>query len=135
MGRRAELPDAVRATLHALFGAGVDAVVVVENSWFVRWHARAVATTRRRRIYLRGTAAEFFDDPVLMLHEYFHVLAQWEPRRLTTWRYVLESLRRGYWQNCFEVEARAFVDANLHRFHALHARTSAAGSMVSTNRS
>jgi hypothetical protein len=48
-----------------------------------------------------------------VLHEYFHVLRQWRPRRLTLIRYVLEWLRRGYWRNRFEVEAREF--AALHR--------------------
>jgi len=30
---------------------------------------------------------------------------------------------RGYWNNRFEVEARAFADANLTQLHALLART------------
>ena len=47
-----------------------------------------------------------------MLHEFFHVLAQWNARRLTTWRYVVESLRHGYVANRYEVEARAFARAH-----------------------
>src|SRR5262245_31220669 len=52
----------------------------------MHWHA--LATMRRRRIYLRGNADDFFNDPALMVHEYFHVTKQWEPRLLTSWRYA-----------------------------------------------
>lgn len=86
---------------------------VIERSLYCRLHPGAVATTRRNRIYLRGFAEEFWSDPELLLHEYFHVLRQWQPRRLTIVRYFIEWLRRGYWRNRFEVEAREF--AALHR--------------------
>jgi hypothetical protein len=118
MGRIVPLPPELRTTLHRLFGDAVDRVEVIEHSWWTRFHGRAHATTRRRRIYLRGSAADFFDDPVLLLHEYFHVLKQWEPRELSVWRYLLEWFRRGYWDNRFEVEAREFTTDNLHRFRA-----------------
>ncbi len=118
MGRKVPLPPHVRATLHRLFGDAVDLVEIVEHSWFTKLHGRAHATTRRRRIYLRGSAADFFDDPVLMLHEYFHVLRQWEPRELSVWRYLLEWFRRGYWDNRFEIEAREFTEGEVYRFRA-----------------
>jgi hypothetical protein len=102
--------------LTSLFGDNVARVNVIEHSLFARLHWNAVATTRRRRIYLRHSAEEFFNDPALMIHEFFHVMHQWEPRLLTTWRYVMESLRRGYWRNRFEVEARQFTADNLQRF-------------------
>jgi hypothetical protein len=85
-------------------------------------HGRAIATTRQARIYLRGSAEDFFRDPALVLHEFFHVLRQWRPRELTVTRYLTELLRRGYWDNRFEVEAREFVDDHLHRFRALLSR-------------
>jgi hypothetical protein len=117
------LPPELRATLARVFdGDDVDAVEIVEHSWFAWSHLRALATTRRRRIYLRGSAEDFFADADFVLHEYFHVLRQWEPRRLTVWRYLLESLRRGYWRNRFEVEARAFAAANRQRFSVLLAQ-------------
>lgn len=122
MGHRVAPPPHVRAALERFFGAGVDQVRVIEHSWFARLHLRAVATTRRRRIYLRGAAADFYNDPALMLHEYCHVLNQWEPGLLTTWRYVGEWLRRGYWDNRFEIEAREFAADNLYRFRALLTR-------------
>lgn len=124
-GRAVALPSSLRATLRELFGEGVDAVRVIEHSWFARLHLRAIATTRRRRIYLRGTAARFFADPTTVLHEYFHVLGQWEPRRLSMWKYCVEFFRRGYWDNRFEIEAREFADDHRHRYCALLARREA----------
>jgi hypothetical protein len=117
MGRRVPIPESVRIALATFFGDDVARVKVIEHSLFARLHWNALATTRRRRIYLRGSAQDFFSEPALMIHEYFHVMNQWEPRRLTTWRYVLESLRRGYWSNRFEVEARQFTADNLDKFY------------------
>ena len=116
MGRSVPIPESVRIALAVFFGDGVSRVEVIEHSFFARLHWNAIATTRRRRIYLRGSAEDFFNDPALMIHEYFHVINQWEPRLLTSWRYVLESLRHGYWSNRFEVEARLYTAVNLHRF-------------------
>ena len=119
--RAAAPPPEVRTALEVLLGTSVARVTVIEHSWFARLHG-AVATTRPGRIYLRGSAAEFFANPWLMLHEYCHVIRQWQPGELTAARYLLECLRRGYWNNRFEVEARAFADANLAQLHALLAR-------------
>jgi hypothetical protein len=116
------LPGELAAPLTALLGPGVERVRVVEYSLFARLHLGAVATTRRGAIYLKDSAAEFFADPALLLHEYCHVVLQWEPGRLTSAGYLLEWLRRGYWDNRFEVEAREFAQANLNRFHALLSR-------------
>jgi hypothetical protein len=126
---RAEPPATVRVALLEIFGRGVDRVVVVEHSWYARAHVGMAATTRRRRIYLRGSAGQFYANPELVLHEYFHVLHQWEVRALTRVGYLVESLRRGYHQNCFEVEARAFAAAHLQRYAKALARamTIAAG--------
>jgi hypothetical protein len=118
-GRSIPVPDLVEASLELLFGERIEHVRVIEHSLFVRLHGRAVATTRRRRIYLRGSAADFFENPWLMLHEYCHVLKQWEPRSLTVPRYALECARRGYWNNRFEIEAREFADAHRSRLHML----------------
>src|SRR6202035_3023633 len=107
--RAAALPQDVSRALEQLLGASVAHVRVIDHSCSPRPHGRrAVATTRRGRISLRGSAAEFFANPWLMLHEYCHVIRQWQPGTLTAARYLLECLRRGYWNNRFEVEARAF---------------------------
>lgn len=115
-------PVHIRAALQEIFGERVDHVRIVENSLYARMHFGARATTRRNRILLRDSAAAFWRDPDLVLHEYFHVLRQWQPRRLTIWRYVAESSKRGYWLNRFEIEAREFAAAHRDRLRSLLAR-------------
>lgn len=106
-----------------MFGESVAHVRVVEYSRYAKCHIGACATTRRNRILLRYGADRFWDDPELMLHEYFHVLRQWQPRRLTVPRYVIEAMRRGYWNNRFEIEARAFAALHAPQLRALLKRT------------
>jgi hypothetical protein len=118
-GHPVPVPEAVRAALELLLGEPIDHVRLIEHSLFARLHGCNNATTRRRRIYLNGSAADFFQNPWLMLHEYCHVLKQWEPGTLTVPRYVIESARRGYWNNRFEVEAREFADAHRDRLRAM----------------
>jgi hypothetical protein len=108
-------PARIQVALQEIFGERIDHVRVVENSLYARMHFGARATTRRNRILLRGSAAAFWRDPDLVLHEYFHVLRQWQTRRLTIWRYLMESLQRGYWLNHFEIEAREFAAAHAKR--------------------
>ena len=117
-GREAAVPAAVTGALEQLLGEPVGHVRVVEHSLFARLHG-AFATTRLARIYLRGSAEEFFGNPWLMLHEYCHVLRQWQTGSLTVPRYLLECARRGYWNNRFEVEARAFADQHAPRLHMM----------------
>jgi hypothetical protein len=117
IGRKVALPGSLRTALEAVLGESVSRVRVIEYSLYARLHPRTIAMTRRRRIYLRGSAQDFFADPGLMLHEFYHVLKQWEPGDLTLMRYCREWLRRGYWHNRFEVEARAFADRYRHALH------------------
>ena len=107
------MPAGLRRALVALLGEDVDDVEIVEYSWYARLHLGARATTRRNRILLRGSAVDFFADPVLVLHEYYHVLRQWNAGRLSTAAYLRESLRRGYWNNRYERQARRFVTLRL----------------------
>lgn len=102
--------------LHIVFEQPVEHVHVIEYSAYARLHFGAAATTRRDRILLRGSAADFWNDPELVLHEYFHVLRQWQPRRLTLWRYLVEWVHYGYWNNRFEIEARGFATLHSHKF-------------------
>lgn len=122
-------PPPLRAALQEIFGEPVDHVRVVEHSLYARLHFGARVTTRRNRILLRDSAAAFWCDPDLVLHEYFHVLRQWQPRRLTILRYLVESLRRGYWLNCFEIEARQFAATHSARLQKLLRRASMRGSL------
>ena len=68
-----------RSALENILQAPISDIRVIEHSRLARLHGRAVATTRRQRIYLRGSAADFFNNPWLMLHEYCHVVYQWQP--------------------------------------------------------
>lgn len=47
-------------------------------------------------------------DEELLLHESRHV-AQFEASRVFPLLYIWESLRRGYWMNRFEVDARSYA--------------------------
>lgn len=114
-GRVVTPPPHVVEALREIFGESVEHVRVAEHSTYARCHAGARATTRRNRILLSAGAQEFWQDAELLLHEYFHVLRQWQVGDLTIARYLLESLRRGYWHNRYEIEARAF--AARHRVH------------------
>lgn len=114
--RRATPTQHILLALNEIFGERVDHVRVIERSWYARAHFGARATTRRNRILLRNSAETFWRDDELILHEYFHVVRQWQPGRLTIWRYLVESLRRGYWRNRFEIEAREFAAMHGERF-------------------
>jgi hypothetical protein len=122
LGNRCHPPKDVQAALEALFGQPVGHVKIIQYSQYVRWHLRAIATTRRNRIYLRGSGKEFFADAPLVLHEYFHVLRQWATGDLTISRYVAECFRRGYWDNRYEIEAREFAAREVYRYRSLLAQ-------------
>src|SRR5271169_1554594 len=111
IGRRYVLPESVAAALEHVFGEPVGRVTVIELSLYARIHPGMSATTRPNRILLSISGSEFVANPDLLLHEYFHVLRQWSTGRLTRWRYLIESTRRGYWANAYEQEAREFAAA------------------------
>lgn len=119
LGHRCAIPASIATALREIFGESIDHIRVVENSLYARMHFGARATTRRGRILLSGSARDFWNDPELILHEYFHVVRQWQTRRLTIWKYLTESARNGYWHNCYEIEARAFAAAH---WRALNSR-------------
>ena len=117
-GNRCYPPKDVQLALESLFGESVGKIKVIQYSIFVRFHWRAIATTRPNRIYLRGSGKEFFADGPLVLH----VIRQWGTGELTIARYLLECFRRGYWDNQFEVEAREYTDTEIFRYRALLAQ-------------
>jgi Domain of unknown function (DUF4157) len=116
MRTRDRMPADLRRALEEVFGDPVGDVVLHERSFFTRLHGRARATTRRNTIYLRGSLEEFFADPELLLHEYYHVLRQWNRGRMSLWDYLLEWRRHGYWHNRYERQARRFVKLRLAAF-------------------
>jgi hypothetical protein len=125
LGNRCHPPKDVEAALTSLFGQPVAHVKVIQYSIYVRFHMRAIATTRVNQIYLRGSGKEFFADPALLLHEYFHVLRQWATGDLTIARYLAECFRRGYWDNRYEIEAREFTSSEIYRYRSLLAQNRA----------
>jgi len=126
VGNRCYPPKDVEQALESLFGESVRHVKVIQYSIYVRFHWRAIATTRTARIYLRGSGKEFFSDGPLLLHEYYHVLRQWATGDLTISRYLVECFRRGYWDNRYEVEAREFTASEIFRYRALLAQNRSA---------
>lgn len=110
------MPAELRRSLSELFGDDVDDVELRERSWFARLHRGAKATTRRNTIHLRDSFDDFFANPELMLHEYYHVLRQWNRGRMNLADYLLEWMRRGYWHNRYERQARRFVALRLPAF-------------------
>jgi len=116
IGRRYFLPHEVKAALEQVFAEPVDGIVVIEKSLYARAHLGMRATTRPNRVLLACSGAQFVADPELLLHEYFHVVRQWRTGHLTRWRYLIESVRRGYWANRYEREARDFTAAALEPY-------------------
>jgi hypothetical protein len=109
IGRRYMLPRAAAAALEQVFEEPVDGVIVIEHSRYAKLHRGVTATTRPNRILLTINGSDFVANPELLLHEYYHVLCQWRTGYLTRWRYVVECVRCGYWQNRYEQEAREFA--------------------------
>ena len=85
-----------------------------QNSWLAHWAARNlgydyVAMVFGHTIHLHNTSLEkFFARPSWVIHELKHV-EQYERFGLLgfLYRYFKEHLRKGYWNNALEVEARA----------------------------
>jgi Domain of unknown function (DUF4157) len=119
LGHAVAIPSAASIALADVFGESITHIRVIENSLYARLHLGARATTRRGCILLAHSATSFWNDPELLLHEYFHVVRQWQPRRLTIVRYLVESVRRGYWLNRYEIEAREFAAMHAARLRRL----------------
>ena len=82
------------------------------GGWFLG-RASVAGITLGRSVWLApGVPA----SEELLLHEYRHVL-QFQASATFPFRYVWESLRRGYWSNTFEVDARRYVALRLHPNH------------------
>jgi len=91
-----------------------DQVFIKENSLLARvaaWKlnsANGVAMVLGNTIHLHNVTAEkFLDDKKWLKHEYCHIL-QYKKLGVAgfLWRYLIESIRHGYRNNRFEIEAR-----------------------------
>jgi len=76
--------------------------------WFLG-HGSAAAITLWRTVFLSPAAIV---DAELLLHEFRHV-QQFEASPIFPVRYLLESARRGYFANRFEVDAREYAARRL----------------------
>ena len=73
--------------------------------------ATVAAVTLGRTIFLAPATRL---DPELLLHEFRHV-QQFSERRTFPFRYIWESLRRGYHANRYEADARSYAARRLSR--------------------
>jgi Domain of unknown function (DUF4157) len=88
-------------------------ITVKENSWIAKMAAKKlkvsnVAFTLGNTIHLyNASATEFFNDAKWLRHELKHV-EQFRRYGFFTfiWKYCMESMKNGYFQNRFEIEAR-----------------------------
>jgi hypothetical protein len=114
------VPAGIRRALESVFSQPVGDVRISHRPLYVRLHGRCVRiTTRRDRICLRCGLRDFLNDPELILHEYFHVLRQWNTGTMNRRRYLLELCKNGYVGNRYEIEARRFAKENLGWFKKL----------------
>lgn len=89
-------------------------IQIIEDAWLARLaaaklHTRQVALVLGRRIYLWGIEKQdFLQNEKWVRHELAHV-AQYQQYGLVRFLllYAWEWMRRGYYNNRFEVEARA----------------------------
>jgi RHS repeat-associated protein len=98
--------------LEMIFGEPVNGVDV-RNKRFV---TNNFITTRENSIRLPPdfSTEDFFSNSHLVLHEYFHVLRQWNTGQLTRRAYAAEFLRNGSADgNRFEDAANAFADSQI----------------------
>ena len=93
---------------------GVDSVKIKENSWIAKIAAKKLGTKNvamvlGKTIHLYNTTKEdFLKDERWVKHELCHV-QQFKQHGYIGFlvKYLWESIRKGYYNNKFEVEARA----------------------------
>lgn len=109
MGLCAASPDMLKC-LRQVFGQDVDWVnVVIDPPMIYRHFGPGVrgATTRPGIVYINMSCDDFWDDPTLVLHEYYHVVRQWAVG-MTVPGYLMQ-----FWIK--EREARDFAAQNVGR--------------------
>lgn len=91
----------------------MEQIIIKENSWIAKlaaWKLKvpAVAIVLGKTIHLYKTSKEtFLQDTRWVKHELCHV-AQFKKHGYWSFivKYLLESIRKGYYNNKFEMEAR-----------------------------
>jgi len=112
-------PAEMKKCLEIILNVNISAIKVNPDSTFARLHGKnTAATTRKNNIYLNKkwypNCKSFWADKRTVLHEYFHVVHQWNTGELTVPKYIWESMKNGYWNNKYEVEARNFANRKLN---------------------
>jgi hypothetical protein len=79
VGNRCYPPERLSAALESLFGEPVAHIKVVQYSIYVRFHWRAIATTRRNSHLPARQRQGILRRRPAVLHEYFHVLRSGPP--------------------------------------------------------
>jgi hypothetical protein len=119
LGLLCQLTPQWRNCLSKIFGFPVQQIKVVDRSAMPHMFTGSRTFTLPGTIVLPGSCTNFWRDPQLVLHEYYHVIDQWGTNRMTLGRYLLEGLRQevgggdGHKDNRFEKEADFF--ARTHR--------------------
>ncbi|WP_226648297.1 Calx-beta domain-containing protein [Microbulbifer variabilis] len=104
-----------------LFGVDPVPIAVHEENWRATVPGM-YATTRVNSIYLSKTKEHFYQHSFVVLEEYYHVIRQWNTRRMTAASYLYESAKNGYEKNKYEIEAKGFARENLNRYQQIKAR-------------
>jgi len=106
LGRPVSLRSEVLARYPELHGARfrLGGLPVLVGGWLLG-RRRVDAVTLGRTVFV---AREIEPSPELLLHELRHV-QQFGESRTFPFRYIWETIRRGYFENLFEREARSFA--------------------------
>ena len=112
-----DVPVDVRNAMSNALGTDVSGITVVANSkWanFLNWingfrGYRVDATTLTNTIYLPSHVSpqDFFNNSDLMLHEYYHVVNQWNNGRMNVFNYLISP-------HTWESEAIGFAQNNAY---------------------
>jgi uncharacterized protein RhaS with RHS repeats len=105
-----QLTPAMKNCLEKIFKTDVNKVKIIEK---INPASSYEATTRKNTIIIYEPCSEFLNDADTVLHEYYHVLEQWDTKRLFWLRYGWQYLLHGYNNNKYEKDARRF--AKKHR--------------------
>ena len=92
LGLLCQLSPKWRECLTKIFGVPVDDIDVYDYSGLVTALHGGMNTSRRNSIFLVSNCRSFWRSPALVLHEYNHVIDQWNRGRLSEGAYGFESI-------------------------------------------
>ncbi len=104
---------AMATCLMIIFKGGISKVDVESGILGVLWHSGnplVRSVTRRNKIYTVDDLQNFWNDHRHVLHEYYHVVRQWNTGKLTLPKYAKAHEK-------YEEAAKRFARRNLKRFN------------------